>query len=513
MAESSVLRSMQQHIHCCTCLLHHDYAGFAQLLAAVFGSLAADLQQYSAVSSVSNITSQQQQQQSAQRQPDKPSATAEPGAAPAAAAEEEAQAARHYNQVFQLSCCLLWLWSQLMLYLPHDSECFRVLMPCAALPLAVLRTHPAAAAAALTSASSSSLSGCAVVRTAAVKQAAAAAQGLMQAQRVAAGWQEQLSNRQPGDDLPPLALAWASSDVQQLQLAHLARVAERLHAESSSSSSSSSGARRHEQAVSIQAWHQQLFATLGIESEDEQRQQQHPAMHRGRDTPAKALAVEVVQLCAGLIGAATCHRDRIVEQQQQQEGEEQQQQQQGPREAVSLQQQQQQQQQEGEDQQQQHAGEAVLPQQEQQQQHQGDEPPRPAASCGSNSDDNSDSSDRCCSRQYAAALLVLLELQQLLEADPAVVTEIMCLVPPFLQQCSVWLAEHPDMLLQLFSVVLHEVPACLDRAFSKTGSSSSSSSSSAAAAQVAAAIAPDGLKEAAWEEYSVVVQQLQRSGT
>jgi hypothetical protein len=147
--------------------------------------------------------------------------------------------------------------------------------------------------------------------------------------------------------------------------------------------------------------------------------------------------------------------------------------------------------------------------QQQQQQQQYDEPGVPAASCGSNSSDSSDGSDSCLGPQYAAALLVLLELQQLQEVDPAVVTEIMCLLPLFLQQCSVWLSEHPDMLLQLFSTVPHQVPAVLDRAFSKTGSSSSSST---AAAQVAAAIAPERLKAAAWEEYSMVVQQLERSG-
>jgi hypothetical protein len=59
---------MQQHICGCSCLLHHDYAGLPQLLSAVAGSLAADLQQFSAVGSISNTNSQQQPQQQQQQQ-------------------------------------------------------------------------------------------------------------------------------------------------------------------------------------------------------------------------------------------------------------------------------------------------------------------------------------------------------------------------------------------------------------------------------------------------------------
>jgi hypothetical protein len=122
----------------------------------------------------------------------------------------------------------------------------------------------------------------------------------------------------------------------------------------------------------------------------------------------------------------------------------------------------------------------VSPQQQQQQQQQRrGEAERGATSCGSNSNDSSNDSDRCLHRQYAAAVLVLLELQQLLEPDPAVVMQIMSHVRSILLQCSVWLGEHSEMLQQLFSTVLHQVPACLDRAFSNTGSCSSSSSSRA----------------------------------
>jgi hypothetical protein len=413
-------------------------------------------------------------------------AAAEPGAAAAAvaAAAAAAEAGQQYNQAFHLSYCLVWLWNQLMQHLPHASESFRVLMSGAALPLAVLCTHPAAATAVLASPSSSSsgsLSRSAILSTAEVGQAVSAAQGMMQAQSVAASWQEQVGHRLPGDDLPPLALAWASSDVQQLQLAHLASVAELLHAESSSSSSSSSsgGQRQQQQAMSCPLWHQQLFASLGIPVEDE-RQQQQCETRSGRSIPATALAKEAVQLCAGVIGVATCHSAWILERQEQQHSEERQQR---PEEAVS-------------------------PQQQLLQQQYDDAEETPVASCGSNNDDSSGHGvDSCLSRQYAAAVLVLLELQQLLEADRAVVTEVMCLVPPFLQQCSVWLAEHLDMLLQLFSTVLHQVPLCLDRAFSKTGSSSIT-----AGVQLAAVIAPEGFKAAAWEEFSVVVQQLERSG-
>jgi hypothetical protein len=128
-------------------VLHrHYYAGLAQLLAAVADSLAADLQQYSAASSVNNATSQQQQQQQhvADGGSGKADAAAERGAAAAAAAEAEQQ----FHQAYHLSYCLVFLWTQLMQYLPQDSESFRVLMPGAALPLAVLRTYPAAATAA-----------------------------------------------------------------------------------------------------------------------------------------------------------------------------------------------------------------------------------------------------------------------------------------------------------------------------------------------------------------------------
>jgi hypothetical protein len=107
---------------------------------------------------------------------------------------------------------------------------------------------------------------------------------------------------------------------------------------------------------------------------------------------------------------------------------------------------------------------------------------------------------------------VLLELQQLLQAEPAVVAHITVQVARFLQYCSVWLVGHPEVLLQLFSTVLHQVPACLDRSFSKTGSSNSSSSSSTAAVQVAAAVTPEGLKTAAWKDYCVVMQHLKCVG-
>jgi hypothetical protein len=355
-------------------LLHHDYAGLAQLLAAVAGRLAADLQQYSAASSVSNATSQQQQQQQvSQMQPDKAlsAAAVEPGAAAAAA-----ETGQHYDQAFHLPYCLLWLWVQLMQYLPHDSQSFRILMAGAALPRAVLRTCPDAATAALTSPSSSSSSGsssllrCAMLREAAIDLAVTAAHHIMQSRHVAAGWQQQLSNRQPGEDLPPLALAWASNDVQQLQLAHLACVAERLHAESSSSS----GARRQErQAASIPAWHQQLFASLGMPAEDEQRQQQQQrAMQRGRNTPAKALAIEAVQLCAGFTHVASCHQDWIAEQQEQHHSKEQQQ----------------------------RTGQAVSSQQQQQQRQLRVVAEQLAASWGSNSNDSSDDSNSRLSRQY-----------------------------------------------------------------------------------------------------------------
>uniref|UniRef100_A0A383WKL8 phytol kinase n=1 Tax=Tetradesmus obliquus TaxID=3088 RepID=A0A383WKL8_TETOB len=288
---------------------------FIPLLVGNCRASAAELQQHAAAPAA---TSRSEQEHSAQ-----------PQQAQHMVSEHAQELAKQMHTLFDTSQYVQYLWNCLVSYLPGSSSTLALLLPGAALPLALLRTRlqpePALvdglAAAHKLGSSAEAANFYTKLRTTAVEQGVVAAHYLAaihmkradaqckqqpqqqlqkeqehrkgdeqqqrQQQELDPGkkdkeqqQQQQGGDRQPKEQLAAAVQAWASGDVQQLQLAFLAIGAEHLHhekqglANASARTSIRTGVQQQLGCLNaVPPLHRQLLAALGMPVDDVQREQ------------------------------------------------------------------------------------------------------------------------------------------------------------------------------------------------------------------------------------------------
>jgi hypothetical protein len=309
----------------------------------------------------------------------------------------------------------------------------------------------------------------------------------------------------------PVADAWASSDVQQLQLARLASFAERLHFDNQrgdalrSTSTYCRDKRRLQQLdalLAVPPLHQQLFKALGMPATDCQRVE-----HLDELLLPEVVIPAVDEVIDGV--SAVMH---VAEEQQQQ-------QQQAELQAALKQQQQ-------------RGGDSCI-----------DEVGGGCSSdadsssssngCGSGSNGGSRSSGSSSdggiadceyplAAQYAAAMLAVVEVLLLLEGhDQDQAADVLWLLQRLLhcepEFCAVQLLQNPSSLEQLLTLSLHSMMPCLQRMFCKDKGSASAAAlhTPAAAAEAAAAAAAAEavpLALTVWRYYGIFLTKLLHAG-
>jgi uncharacterized membrane protein YgcG len=477
--------------------------------------------------------------------------------------QQQQQAAEQLTSVLFFSQCIQCLWSQLLLHLPSSSNLLTQLLPAAALPLAVLRTTPHPDASVLNhvavaldlSSSSDALEEYERQRKSALHQAVDAAHALMWAhihQRAAAEQQQQQQQHVVAQPtacmlLPPTAegaasievqqqqqqqqqqpqqqqledvqevqeaalltataAAWASRDVQLLQLAYLAVVVERLYADNQDcadclASSVGRDRRWRKQLDGIKAvppLHEQLFVELGMPVADPLREQQLQGWLVGVAIGKIATAISGMSAVADVADKQMQAASRLLE-------------------SVS-------------------GAEMGIGSSSSCDGSSGDSNMGGGSSCRSSGGSSSSGVGRYSSSssssahdgrgdllaaEHAAALHLILELLLLHEGDDRnSAAMIVRLLPSLPGICVDHLLQQPPLLRQTLQLSLHLVMPFLQRTFTKAGGSSSAATAAQLvprtaaeeAAEAAARVAElEALAPAVWHCYGAFLLQMMHLG-